>query len=111
MEAGKENEQTLANLSPTEEATNKNEVEIEKLRITSFSSPLEVPAAKRKNLARQVKGNRRPNVIRELTEAEEEALFENGQFGLQDLKSLQRSLFRNFSLSLKEKKGYFVFIH
>jgi len=29
-EAGKENEQTLANLSPAEEATNKSEVEIEK---------------------------------------------------------------------------------
>ena len=28
--AGKENEQTLANLSPAEEATNKDEVEIEK---------------------------------------------------------------------------------
>ena len=27
-EAGKENEQTLANLSPAEEATNKDEVEI-----------------------------------------------------------------------------------
>ena len=98
MEAGKENEQTLANLSPAEEATSKDEVEIEKLRITSFPSPLEVTAAKRKNLVRQVNGNR-PNVTRELTEAEEEALFENGQFGVQDSKSLQRSLFRNFSLS------------
>ena len=29
-EAGKENEQTLANLSPAEEATSKDEVEIEK---------------------------------------------------------------------------------
>ena len=29
-EAGKENEQTLANLSPAEEATDKGEVEIEK---------------------------------------------------------------------------------
>ena len=28
--AGKENEQTLANLSPAEEATSKDEVEIEK---------------------------------------------------------------------------------
>ena len=28
-EAGKENEQTLANLSPAEEATNKDEVEID----------------------------------------------------------------------------------
>ena len=30
-EAGKENEQTLANLSPAERATSKGEVEIEKL--------------------------------------------------------------------------------
>ena len=30
VEAGKENEQTLANLSPVEEATSKDEVEIEK---------------------------------------------------------------------------------
>ena len=29
-DAGKENEQTLANLSPAEEATSKDEVEIEK---------------------------------------------------------------------------------
>ena len=29
-EAGKENEQTLANLSPAEKATSKDEVEIEK---------------------------------------------------------------------------------
>lgn len=29
-EAGRENEQTLANLTPAKEATNKNEVEIEK---------------------------------------------------------------------------------
>ena len=29
-EAGKENEQTLANLSPSEEATSRDEVEIEK---------------------------------------------------------------------------------
>ena len=29
-EVGKENEQTLANLSPAKEATNKDEVEIEK---------------------------------------------------------------------------------
>ena len=29
-EAGKENEQTVANLSPAEEATSKDEVEIEK---------------------------------------------------------------------------------
>ena len=29
-EVGKENEQTLANLSPAEEAANKDEVEIEK---------------------------------------------------------------------------------
>ena len=30
VEAGKENEQTLANLSPAEEAASKDEVEIEK---------------------------------------------------------------------------------
>ena len=30
VEAGKENEQTLANLSPAEEGTSKDEVEIEK---------------------------------------------------------------------------------
>ena len=36
-EAGKENEQTLANLSPAEEATSKDEVEIENLFFCSFA--------------------------------------------------------------------------
>ena len=164
VEAGKENEQKLANLSPAEEATSKDEVEIEKflqvqkskntqyktksdlnawkkfcesikesraienipaneldlllskffisvrkqdgtvlfcfcfqrhlhekgsliniLKDNEFSKSREVLAAKRKNLVRQGKGNR-PNVSRELTEAEEDALFENCQFGVQDPK-------------------------
>ena len=54
-------------------------------------------AAKRKNLVRQGKGNC-PNATRELTEAEEDALFENGQFGVQDPKSLQRALWWFLSL-------------
>ena len=58
------------------------------LRITS--SP-EVLAGKRKNLVRQGRENC-PNATRELTEAEEDTLCENGQFGVQDPKSLQRAL-------------------
>ena len=182
-EAGKENEQTVVNLSPAEEATSKDEVEIEKflqeqkskntqyktksdlnawkkfceslkesraienipaneldlllskffisvrkqngteyepgtlsgfqrsfqrylhekgsliniLKDNEFSKSREVLAAKRKNLVRQGKGNC-PNATRELTEAEEDALFENGQFGVQDPKSLQRALWWFLSL-------------
>jgi len=48
-----------------------------------FSKSREGLAAKRKNLVRQGKGNR-PNATRELSEAEEDALFENGQFFVQD---------------------------
>ena len=160
-ETGKENEQTLANISPAEEASSKDEVEIEKflqeqkskntqyksdlkawkkfcesqkesraienipaneldlllckffisvrkqngteyepgtlssfqrsfqrylhekrsliniLRDNEFSKSREVLAANRKNLVRQGKGNC-PIATRELTEAEEDALFENG---------------------------------
>ena len=36
-EAGKENEQTVANLSPEEEATSKDEVEIEKFLLEQKS--------------------------------------------------------------------------
>ena len=183
VEAGKENEQTLANLSPAEEAASKDEVEIEKflqaqkskntqyktksdlnawkkfcesmketraienipaneldlllskffisvrkqdgteyepctlsgfqrsfqrhlhekgsliniLKDNEFSKSREVLAAKRKNLVRQGKGNR-PNATRELTKAEEDALFENGQFGVQDPNSLQRALWWFVSL-------------
>ena len=64
------------------------------LRLTSLkvnSKSSEVLAAKRKNLVRQGKGNC-PNATREVTAAEEDALFENGQFGVQDMKSLQRAL-------------------
>ena len=61
------------------------------LKDNEFSKSREVLAAKRKNLVRQGKGNC-PNATRELTEAEEDALFENGQFGVQDPKSLQRAL-------------------
>jgi len=61
------------------------------LKDKEFSKSREVPAAKRKNLVRQGKGNC-PNATRELTEAEEDALFENSQFGVQDPKSLQRVL-------------------
>ena len=182
-EGGKENEKTLANLSPAEEPTSKDEVEIEKflqeqkskntqhktkcdlnawkkfcesqkksraienipaneldhllskffisvrkqngteyepgtlsgfqrsfqrylhekgsliniLRDNEFSKSREVLAAKRKNLVRQGKGNC-PNATRELTEAEEDALFENGQFGVHDPKSLQRALWWFLSL-------------
>ena len=182
-EAGKENEPTLANLSPAEEATSKDKVEIETfleeqrskntnyktrsdlnawkkfcgslkecralenipaneldlllckffisvrkqngteyepgtlsgfqrsfqrylhekgsliniLKDNEFSKSREVLAAKRKNLVRQGKGNC-PNATRELTEAEEDALFENGQFGVQDPKSLQRALWWFLSL-------------
>ena len=184
VEAGKENEQTLGNLSPAEEAMSKDEVEMEKfllaqkskntqyktksdlnawkkfcesmkessaienipaneldlllsnfffisvrkqdgteyepctlsgfqrsfqhhlhrkgsliniLKDNEFSKSREVLASKRKNLVRQGKGNR-PNATRELTEAEEDALFENGQFGVQDPKSLQTALWWLLSL-------------
>ena len=43
-----------------------------------FSKSTEILAAKQKNLIRQGKGNC-PNATRELTEAEEDALFESGQ--------------------------------
>ena len=52
-EAGKENEQTLANLSPAEEATSKDEVEIEKLlqeqksRITHYKTKSDLNAWKK----------------------------------------------------------------
>ena len=75
----------------------KKEVSLTFLRITSSPCPREVLAAKQKNLARQGKGNR-PNATRELTEAEEDALFENGQFSVQDPKSLQRALWWFLSL-------------
>ncbi|CAH3136817.1 unnamed protein product, partial [Porites lobata] len=48
------------------------------LKNNEFFKSREVLAAKRKNLVRQGKGNC-PNATRELTEAEEDALFENGQ--------------------------------
>ena len=67
------------------------------LKDNEFSKSREVLAAKRKNLVRQGKGNC-PNATRELTEAEEDALFENGQFGVQDPKSLQRALWWFLSL-------------
>ena len=53
------------------------------LKDNEFSKSREVLAAKRNNLVRQGKGNRR-KATRELTETEEDALFENGQFGVQD---------------------------
>ena len=52
-EAGKENEQTLANLSPAEEATSKDEVEIEKflqeqkLKNTQYKTKSELNAWKK----------------------------------------------------------------
>ena len=46
------------------------------LKDNEFSKSREVLAAKRKNLVRQGNGNC-PNATRELTEAEEDALFEN----------------------------------
>ena len=62
-----------------------------------FSKSKEVLAAKRKNLVLQGKGNR-SNATRELAEAEEDALFENGQLGVRDPKSLQRALWWFLSL-------------
>ena len=53
------------------------------LKDNEFSKSREVLAAKRKNLVRQGKRNR-PKATRELTETEEDALVENGQFGVQD---------------------------
>jgi len=41
------------------------------------------------------------NVTRELTEAEEDALLENGQFGVQDRESLQRALWWFLSVWLE----------
>ena len=67
------------------------------LKDNEFSKSREVLAAKRKNLVRQGKGNH-PNATRELTEAEEDAFFENGQFSVQDPKSLQRALWWFLSL-------------
>ena len=67
------------------------------LKDNEFSKSREVLAAKRKNLVRQGKGNR-PNATRELTEAKEDAPFENGRFGVQDPKSLQRALWCFFFL-------------
>ena len=67
------------------------------LKDNEFSKSREVLAPKRKNLIRQGKGNR-PNATRELTEAEEDALFENGQFGVQDPNSLQRAFWWFLSL-------------
>ena len=67
------------------------------LKDNEFSKSREVLAAKRKNQFRQGKGNC-PNATRELTEAEEDALFENGQFGVQDPKSLQRAFWWFLSL-------------
>jgi len=67
------------------------------LKDNEFSKSREELAAKRKNLVRQGNGNC-PNATRELTEAEEDALFENGQFGVQDPKSLQRALWWILSL-------------
>ena len=46
------------------------------LKDNEFSKSREALSAKRKNLVRQGKGNR-PNATRELTEAEEDALFKN----------------------------------
>ena len=68
------------------------------LKDNEFFKSREVLAAKRKNLVRQAKGNRPKIATRELTEAEEDALFENGQFGVQDPKSLQRALWWFLSL-------------
>ena len=62
-----------------------------------FFKSREVLTAKQKNLVRQGKGNR-PNAKREPTEAEEDVLFEDGQFGVQDPKSLQRALWWFLSL-------------
>ena len=67
------------------------------LKNNEFSKSREVLTAKQKNLVCQGKGNC-PNATRELTEAEEDTLFENDQFGVQDPKSLQRALWWFLSL-------------
>ena len=41
-EAGKENEQTLANLSPAKEATSKDDVEIEKFCMSRYKKTLNI---------------------------------------------------------------------
>ena len=70
---------------------------INNLKDIEFSKSREGLASKRKNLVRQGKGNR-PNATRELTEAEEDALFENWPVQCSDPKTLQRALWWFLSL-------------
>ena len=70
-----------------------------------FSSPeRHFLPAKRQHLVQQGKGNC-PNATRELTQAGEDAPFKNGQFGIHDLKSLQRALcwFRSLHFGWKAR--------
>ena len=67
------------------------------LKDKEFSKSRNVLAAKRKNLTLQGKGNY-PNASRELTTAEEDQLFQSGQFSIEDPKALQKALWWFFSL-------------
>ena len=62
-----------------------------------FSRCRQVVAAKRKSLVQNGFGNK-PNATRELTEEEQEKLFETGQFGDHDPLVLQRTLWWFLSL-------------
>ena len=62
-----------------------------------FSRCRQVLAAKRKSLVQSGRGNK-PNATRELTEEEEQKLFETGQFGDHDPLVLQRTLWWFLSL-------------
>ena len=67
------------------------------LKDEEFCRSREVLAAKRKNLVKQGRGNK-PNTCRELTNEEEEKLFESGAFGCHNPEALQRTLWWFFSL-------------
>ena len=67
------------------------------LKDEEFCRSREVLAAKRKNLAKQGRGNK-PNACRELTSEEEEKLFESGAFGCHNPEALQCTLWWFFSL-------------
>jgi len=75
----------------------KKEVCLTFLRITGSPSPQRYLLPNERTRFGKEKGNC-PNATRELTEGEEDALFENGQLGVQDPKSLQKALWRFLSL-------------
>ena len=57
----------------------------------AFSRSREVLAAKQNNFLKQGQGNK-PNACRELTNEEQETLFETGDFGCHNPEALQRTL-------------------